>query len=546
MLRSVGSVDVLVVGAGPVGLALAAECLRHGATVRLIDRLGQPSEKSKALAIWASAMEALHGMGCAEAFLKNSFAGEKLVITAEGKAIGSVDLGLEVDSPFHGARLLPQAETERILTSHLRFLGGSVERGVELISFEEGAEGVKSRLRLTDGREEVVQSRWLVGCDGAHSLVRHRLGFEFEGSALEENFILADVRIDPEPEPNQVVVDWGGDGVLALFPVTEGTWRVVANRKNPELSGDPTLGEINEQFALHGREEWRASDPTWLSNFRISERKASGFYKGRVMIAGDAAHIHSPAGGQGMNTGIQDAFNLGWKLGLLARGHGEAERLLASYEAERAPVAAKVVEEAEMRTKVALLKNPVLRALRNFGVSTVARTRQAQEAMALNLSGLDIVYEESPILDTDSSWPEEVRDAGFPPGSRPRDVTVFAEDGAEISLFYRITGGPHTLVLFSGQHPRGRDARRIREYAAKAEKLAGRDVRVISIWCGSELPDEGVWLVDPDGNAHEHFALQDLGAYMIRPDGYVAFRCSPFDEALLEDYAAVMFAATSG
>ncbi len=538
-------VDVLIVGAGPVGLSLAIECRRHGVSARVIDRLAVPSGKSKALAIWSSALEVLAGMGCVDRFLDAGIHVEAVRIRADGQELAVVEADHGIASPYPNPILLPQSGTESILLARLTDLGGSVERAVELVRFEASENGVASTLKHAGGSEESIQSRWLAGCDGAHSTVRHELDVEFQGYAMEETFALCDAKIsDADLNPNDAILDWSANGILAVFPVTPGLWRIVANRRGAEWpEGDPTIAEMHAHLAGHGYDDWKLSDPHWLAAFRIHERKVESYRHGRVLLAGDAAHIHSPAGGQGMNTGIQDAYNLGWKLGLLAAGRGDEEALLESYTAERSPVAEAVLKDAAHRTRISLLKNPLARFVRDTAVRVAGVTEGFQDTFANSLSGLGITYGLSPILDSDGSWHEDWRSRGFAPGSRVRDVTLRSvADDLTVSLFALLAGGPHSLLLFSGPRAKKEDVERLGAYEDLAASLGGAAVRCIRIWEDDAPPDEGGWLLDTRGEAHLAFGLEWCGAYMVRPDGYVAFRCAPLDPDLLTGYAALTFA----
>ncbi len=536
-------VDVLIVGGGPVGLSLGIQCGRYGVRARVIDKLPKPSTHSKALALWSSALEALEAMGCSGAVIAAGIEVRQIRISAESAHLADVDVAREVESRYSLPILLPQSETERILTERLQELGGKVERGSELLSFEEEGNGVVCQVLSGDGSVETVRSRWLAGCDGAHSSVRRGAAIDFLGEALEDTFALADVVIDPSPDEDAVHLDWSEKGVLALFPVRPGLWRVVANRRNNEWGAEsPTLEEINEHFANHGYDDWRASDPEWLSVFHVSERQAETFRKGRVMLLGDAAHVHSPAGGQGMNTGIQDAFNLGWKLGLLAAGRGDEDALLESYDAERSQVAEMVLKAAAMRTKVSLLKNPVARLARNTGLRIMAQTEKFQADFAEELSGLAISYEESPVIDNDIAWHEDWRSQGFGPGTRVRSVDVYCpRRKAMISLLDEMAGGGHAVVLFSGRKPKRADVEELAGFESRVRELAGEAEKFVRVWRGSTAPEGADWLLDRDAEAHLRYGVEQMAAYVVRPDGFVAFRCSPLDAELMAGYAELVF-----
>ncbi len=534
--------DVLIVGAGPVGLALGIQCRRFGVRVRVIEMRSEPSPHSRALALWSAALEALESMGCAGGIIAAGNEVREIRITAEASPLATMDVAHGVESRYPLPMLLPQSETERILTERLSELGVEIERGVQLVSFAEADGGVTSVLRDSEGETSKAGSRWIAGCDGMHSTVRRGAGIDFLGAVAEESFALGDVEIDQDLEIDVVRIDWSRDGALALFPVVPGTWRIVANRRGDQWgNGVPTVEELEAHLKAHGRGDWTLSNPTWLSAFRVSERRASAFRKGPVMLLGDAAHVHSPAGGQGMNTGIQDAFNLGWKLGLLAAGRGDEEELLTSYDVERSAVAAMVLEAAAKRTKMSLVRNPVLRAARNTAVRVKAKTEQFQDQFASELSGLKITYAESPVIDTDSAWHEDWRSHGFPAGSRVRGVDVYCpRRRATIALLDEMAGGGHAVLLFSGRKPDKEDAEALRWFEARVRDLGGDSEKFVRVWRGSRAPDGEEWLLDGKAEAHLRYGVELPAAYVVRPDGFVAFRCSPLNAELMAGYAEVV------
>ncbi|TXH33970.1 MAG: FAD-binding monooxygenase [Rhodospirillaceae bacterium] len=393
--------QVLVAGAGPVGLTMAAELARYGIAVRIIDKAFAPSDKSKALVVWSRTLELLDRAGCADRFVAagmpaggaNFFHGEKRLarITFEG-----------VESPFPYGLLIPQSETERLLIDHLASLGVTVERGVELSAIRPDATGVSVGLHHPGGHAETRRVDWLIGCDGAHSVVRKALGLNFTGEALQTDWILADLHLDGLPVPqNELAIYFHAEGVLATFPFgRNGRHRIIADlgRATSTLPRpDPTLAEIQAVIDKRAGAGVTVRDPVWLSTFRINERKVADYRKGRVFLAGDAAHIHSPAGGQGMNTGMQDAVNLAWKLALVCRREARADPLLDSYSAERSLVGEEVLRNAGRLTRLALLRNPLARHLRNFLMSLVMRLKPVRRRLAQRLTELDIAYPDSPL-----------------------------------------------------------------------------------------------------------------------------------------------------
>ncbi len=357
----------LIVGAGPVGLTLANELIRHGVRCRIIDQAPQPSQTSKALAIFPRTLEVFDAMGLSRSFLEAGHRLAGITFSHGHDQLAAIDFG-SVASPFPFALSLPQSQTERLLLERLAAAGVEVERETRLTNLEQSSDLVRATLGRGEAGEEVVETAWLLGCDGAHSTTRHALGMEFAGAPYDESFLLADLRLEATLDPRRAHLFFAPDGVLALFPFGGERWRVVANippearvQALPEL----TLEEVQTLVDRRGPGGVSLSDPHWMSRFHISHRIVPQFRRLRVFLLGDAAHIHSPAGGQGMNTGIQDAFNLGWKLALVVRGKASAQ-LLASYHSEREPIARGVLNLTDRLTRVATARNSVVQSVRDF------------------------------------------------------------------------------------------------------------------------------------------------------------------------------------
>ncbi len=414
------STDVLIVGAGPVGLVMAAELARYGVKVKIIEKSAQRTDQSKALFVWSRTLELLDRSSTANAFIA---VGHKVTaghIIAAGKPLGDVDFS-SVESPHPYALMLPQAETERLLQDQLTKLNVTVERLVDFISYTESSGKVASRLRHADGREEVVESQWLIGCDGAGSAVRQAAGLSFTGHTQPSGWVVADVDLSGLGYPaTDLVSYWHEDGFLGLFPISAGHYRIIADLR---LVGDtyptqPSLEDIQQIVATRGPGGIILSNPTGISAFRINERNVSRYHTGRVFLAGDSAHLHSPAGGQGMNMGIHDAVNLAWKLALVTKGICGPDRLLESYNAERHAVINEVFTNVGRLTAISVLKNPVAQVTRNAFGSVLFGLAPARRAIADTLTEVSMGYEHSPLNGSeDRSFP------GPGPGERmpPRD-----------------------------------------------------------------------------------------------------------------------------
>jgi 2-polyprenyl-6-methoxyphenol hydroxylase-like FAD-dependent oxidoreductase len=277
------------------------------------------------------------------------------------------------------------------------------ERQTELTDFKETADGVSYVLKHADGREETGEALWLIGADGAHSVVRHKLNKEFHGSTLLSDWMLADIHLTGVQGPPAINLYWHADGILALFPLQGTRYRIIANVG--ESSGtigagyrpDPTVEDIQRVLDERGPGEIRVGDPVWLSHFSINERKVEDYRTGRVFVAGDAAHVHSPAGGQGMNTGMQDAFNLAWKLALVSRRICPPEPLLSSYSIERSHIAKLLLEFTGKATAASTMHGAVKQSIRNHVASLVLGFAPVTHIMANVLSEISIGYSDSPL-----------------------------------------------------------------------------------------------------------------------------------------------------
>jgi 2-polyprenyl-6-methoxyphenol hydroxylase-like FAD-dependent oxidoreductase len=463
-------VDVLIAGAGPVGLTMASELARYGVSVRIIDKAAQRTDKSKALVVWPRTLELMGRSGCGEKLIA---AGMKVIganIFAEDKQI--VHLPLDgVDSPHPFALMLPQSVTERVLDEHLNTYGAHVERNVELTSFTANAGGVTCEL---NGGAETVDCSWLIGCDGAHSAVRHGLGMTFVGETLQTDWMLADVHLTGVPRPHEVTVMWHTDGVLVVFPITQDRYRIIADMG--EVQGathrpDPTLEEVQAILDRRGP-GMQASDPIWLSCFHINERKVADYRAGRVFLAGDAAHIHSPAGGQGMNTGMQDACNLAWKLALVRHALCKEELLLDSYSVERSAVGDQVLAAAGKTTQLAILRGGVKQAIRNQVASLVLGLAPVRKIAANVATELSIGYPKSP-LSVHSSHEQKKPAVGERAPIREGEPAVGV-------------GRTPKFVLF-GEYDEG-----TRELTKRYSTFVDPELRV-------PFHKDGLWLVRPDG-----------------------------------------------
>lgn len=530
------SSEPLVVGAGPVGLTMASELARHGVRCRIIDRAPQRAPTSRALAIFPRTLEVFERMGVSGRFLAEGHRLHGLSLHHREEQIAKIDF-TSVASPFPFALGLPQADTERLLGEHLTSSGIKVERGVELTSLTQTSEVVRAVLRRPDGAEEIAETPWLIGCDGAHSTTRHALGMDFAGAQYDESFILADVQLESSLATDRVHLFLGDDGIVGIIPFGRGRWRIVANipsQSRYETLPDVTLAEVGELVARRAAPGFRVSDPVWLSRFHISYRKVQAFRQLRVFLAGDAAHIHSPAGGQGMNTGIQDAFNLGWKLALVIKGDAPAQ-LLASYHIEREPVASEVLKLTDRITRLGTLRNSFAQSVRDFLLPRVSGIDYVGDKMADHLAELNVNYRRSPIVENHGS-------GRLKAGDRAPDAELRDEAGQARRLFELFSEPRHVLLLFLGAS--GRATANLEGFERMIDGLPDGAVDSFRIARGQTgLPAK---LRDTSGLAHTIYGLLEGGVVLVRPDGYVGYRSPNFHLPELEAYLLGILNHTSG
>ncbi|NBM19457.1 FAD-dependent monooxygenase [Streptomyces sp. GC420] len=412
-----GDVDVLIVGAGPTGLTAAAEAARHGLTARIIDGKPGRSTFSKALVAHARTLEVFETMGVADRVLAEGTRFAALNVNTRHRRPVRIDLlGLPWgDTAYPYWLSIPQYATEHILESHLAAAGGRVEWGLSLDDLQDEGGSVLAALTRTDGRRESVRARWVIGCDGGRSRVRDAAGLRLDRTDTGATFVLADVLTTADLPEDEGHVFLGPQGLLLIVPMPEPRrWRVIAHvpkaRDDERVTVDASF--LDQLIRERSGVEFGSHDVTWESQFALSHGLADHYRRGRVFLAGDAAHIHSPVGGQGLNTGVQDAHNLMWKLA--AARHADphrAEALLDSYEAERRPVARAMVRGTARATSALTTRTGMTRALFGTVAPTLLGRRPVQARLGRGVGMLDIAYR-------DGSSAEHARDALFAPGRR--------------------------------------------------------------------------------------------------------------------------------
>lgn len=525
-------IEVLVVGAGPTGMVMASEVQRHGMHCRIIDSLSQPSHTSKALGIQARTLELFEKMGVAESILDKGVKLTAMNIFSNHRRIAQIRMQY-ISSRYPFLLSLPQWETEDILNAHLKQQKIDVERGVALTDLQQTERGVNIVLEHANGQREKVHTRWLIGCDGPHSTVRHLLGLPFGGWTFEQSFALADVHLDCYLPVSQASFFWQGGNFIACLPLSQGQYRLlIGYRPHTEPEGDVTLEELQHALEECGWNDVRVNDVVWSSRFQVNQRKVRHYRQGAVFLAGDACHIHSPIAGQGMNTGIQDAFNLAWKLALVSRMEAHPE-MLDSYEAERERFGRQLLRGTDLFSRLALLQGPLSSRLRDNITPLVASLKPMGKWIATRIAQIDVSYRGSSIvseyvsghrLEISGKW------RGCHAGERAPDVQI---------LLGNTPTRTHTLcletrhVLFFFAH------RQRPEWSLPAWQEIDTVLRhkyrnlVDAFLVFPHLPpasaerESAHIIYDENAALSKAYGIPDDGLALVRPDGYIAFLCHP-------------------
>lgn len=377
--------EVLIVGAGPTGMALAIRLRLAGMQPLVIERLAAGLNTSRAAVIHAHTLEALEELGVGEELEERGIFVHNFRIRDRERALLDLDF-TKLPSRHAHLLMLPQEETEKVLEQRLRDLGGAVFRGVTAVAVSQTADSVFVEVE-TEAGHRTLEAMYVVGADGMQSVVRRASGTEFAGESYEDPFVLADVRMD-WPIEGEVSQFFAPEGLVVVAPLPHGRYRVVAAVENaPEK---PSVQDIERLLAERGPRGWKArvQEVIWSSRFRVHHRVARRYRVGRLFLMGDAAHVHSPAGGQGMNTGLVDAVVLGALLASVLRG-GRSEAVLDAYERLRRPAAEKVLALSARLTRVATVAGRGKRRLRNLVFALLNRIAPAKRRLLLALSGLD-------------------------------------------------------------------------------------------------------------------------------------------------------------
>ncbi|MCX4957487.1 FAD-dependent oxidoreductase [Streptomyces virginiae] len=524
-----GDPQVLVVGAGPVGLTAAHELARHGVRVRLVDAAPGPAVTSRALATHARTLETYDHMGVIDDLLPRGQRVEHFTLHQNGRRLIRFDTdysGLPTRFPF--TLMVDQVITEEVLRTAAAERGVDVEWGLRLAGFEDTGERVRAILEHADGRVEEVVADWLLGTDGGHSTVRKSLGLQLVGES-SETWLIADAVVECDLPRDSIHWMRTPAGTVMMVPFPEpGKWRLLDTADVDYDADVPGDGErIARRFAdkIHAGigHSVRVAEPSWISVFTIQQRMIDRMRVGRCFVAGDAAHVHSPASGQGLNTGVQDAFNLAWKLAAVVRGEA-AETLLDSYSAERVPVGAELLRSTKFATVLIQLKSRLFAGLLRAAFTVLRRATpikgRVQRKIMGGMSALGLTYEHGAVHPAAGPDPVTAGRPALPalpvgPGARAARVTGA---GYERSVGWReflaqLREPGWTLLAAPAAVDEG--------LRALVRLHPDITVRTVLSDPGADGAAPGP-LADPDGVLRADLDLAAAEWLLIRPDGYVA------------------------
>jgi 2-polyprenyl-6-methoxyphenol hydroxylase-like FAD-dependent oxidoreductase len=512
MTNSSTKTDVIIIGAGPTGLALACQMIRYGINFVIIDPKETTTPHSKAIGVQARTLEIYEQIGLADKLIALGWKAEKARMIVGGKVRGEVDFSDigEGMSPYPYVLIVEQGKHEKLIYDFIRSNGRDVRWQTALQNFSQDENGVTAVIRNSSGETETIEAKFLVGCDGAKSPVRHSLGLKFEGSTFERMFYVADVQIDWQFKNDALMVFLMRNNLLAFFPmVGDNRWRIVGTfpEEFAKDEGDVLYEEIEEQIKRDAELELDITNVNWFSTYKVHTRHVNKFSEGRCFLAGDAAHIHTPAGAQGMNTGIQDGYNLAWKLAMVLGGHAD-KKILDSYNDERLENAENLLKTTDRFFNLVASPEPVLSYLRTHVFPFIAGAAFSIDAVKKfvfpRISQIGINYRHGGLTDHAGDGDFEIKSGDrFP---------YFPIEGT--SVFDRLREPKFHLVSFSD----GLDGRNSRRLAPDYEEIVER----------VDMP------VSPQ--VAELFGTDKSFDVLLRPDNYIAAISSDTSLTPVENY----------
>lgn len=518
-------VPILIVGAGPTGLTAALTLRELGIDCLVIDKRQSAIKTSNALAVQPRTLELWEKLGIIEKALEEGHPLYGLNIYHNKEKISFLSLR-DLKTPFPYILGLPQAETESILTHKFLAKGGKIERDLELTFIEQSPDEVFIVTQTKNKKKTEIQARWVLACDGARSLTRELLQIPFTGKDLPKHFMMADLPATGPFNPHEGHAILSPEGVMAVIPLKT-FYRIIFDVTQQKVLNDIKVPDMDIFRALTKERcafPIALGESLWSSSFWIHEHIANRYFKNRVFLLGDAAHEHSPVGGQGMNVGIQDAYNLCWKLAMVEKKQME-HFFLDSYQQERYPVAKKIVNSTTTFTNLLTTPSLMLQFLRNQFFKFILKIEWINKKFSQTISQLNIQYQKSDFFDQVGLWK-----AGIQPGKQmPYSPIQFNNTLTHLAKI--VANNKLTLLIFYGKE--NIDEKKFNQFIAQIQNLAIKRY-VISI---KNLPLPNLDQInDKDQTLHYQYGANQPCFYLVRPDQYVSFRCNSLNELFLKSY----------
>lgn len=521
---------VLIVGAGPTGLMMACELERHDIPFRIIDKKAELTQGSNATWIQTRTLEIFDAIGMVDPFLKKGHRCEAINFYVKGNQIVQIPLN-QIDSTYPFILMLPQRETEHLLNKKLEESKVPIERSRELTNIKQTNTGIISTIRFPSGETENITSDWVIACDGANSTVREKCQIEFSGEDFPEQFMVADAKMSSFLPTNEIHVffdkgtTFSEKGTLfSAFPLGSNDYRLSANLYQETPRQTFIEQEVREVVAERTYGNYIVDSVAWISPFWIHGKIVKQMRNGSIFFAGDAAHIHSPAGGQGMNAGMQDAFNLAWKLALVIKGKAPPS-LLNSYQLERYSIVKEIVNQTDYFTNMMLFDKSFFNKLNKFSHKLL--DSNAAKKVSEELTQIKIHYKKSPVINykekTDIRSPRQ--------GERIPDVLI----GSSKRLYSYLKNIMHNILIFTGDNPSKSYLIKMDELQKLINKKFSDLVKLFFIANKNLLSGNNI-ISDTGGAIHQKFNVGAEAIYIIRPDNYVAYYSHKLDIVEVENF----------
>lgn len=491
---------------------MACELARHGIPFRIIDKKTERTPTANAVWIQTRTLEILADLDIVDQFLNKGRICKAINVYYKNKLLSKIPFNY-LDSLYHYVLILPQSETERILNAYLESLNFYVERPLELVDIKKVGDVIDTVVLNGDGLTEVISCDWLIACDGVNSTIRNLCKINFPGDDMEEQFMVADAQMSSYASTDEIHVFLDKNELFSAFPFGQGKYRIGANLNLESPRKFFTEKEVKEIVTERASSEFSADAISWISPFWIHSKVVDEMRHGSIFLVGDSAHVHSPMLGQGMNTGIQDAYNLAWKLALVIQGKAKST-LLDSYHAERLPVVKEIIERSDQFTKAAMYNSALKIRTRNFMLRLMHGMPSFSNKTSMRITQLDLRYKDSPVINYDG----EPRTSLALQGKRAPDVVV--EASKRLHQYFHPT--KHNVLLFTGKSPSSEDLFTLKEIRHSLDMMFADTMRVLLI---TQNPEEKIKhaIYDKSAAIHKMYRVKNPSIFIVRPDSIIAY-----------------------